>query len=93
MAGWSTSAAGDDISIGELVETIGRRLGRTIRVESDEQRSAPAASEVERLLAGTDLAQRLWGWQPRYTLEQGLDETIAWVEKNLHRFRVDAYIT
>ena len=84
---------GDDISIGELVEMIGRRLGRTLRVESDEQRIRPAASEVERLLAGTDLAQRLWGWQPRYSLEQGLDETIAWVEKNLHRFRVDAYAT
>ncbi len=61
--------------------------------ESNEQRIRPAASEVERLLAGTDLAQRLWGWQPRYSLEQGLDETIAWVEKNLHRFRVDAYTT
>ncbi len=84
---------GDDISIGELVETIGRQLGRDIRVESDEQRIRPAASEVERLLAGTDLAKKLWGWQPRYSLEQGLDETIAWVEKNLHRFRVDAYAT
>jgi dTDP-glucose 4,6-dehydratase len=51
----------------------------------------PAASEVERLLAGTALARGLWGWQPRYSLEQGIDETIAWVERNLHRFRVDAY--
>jgi dTDP-glucose 4,6-dehydratase len=84
---------GDDISIGDLVETIARQLGRPIRVESDEQRVRPAASEVERLLAGTDLAKKLWGWQPRYSLEQGLDETIAWVEKNLHRFRVDAYTT
>jgi NAD dependent epimerase/dehydratase len=84
---------GDDISIGDLVETIARRLGRPIRVESDEQRVRPAASEVERLLAGTGLAKQLWGWKPRYSLEQGLDETIAWVEKNLHRFRVDAYTT
>jgi NAD dependent epimerase/dehydratase len=84
---------GEDISIGELVETIGRRLGRPIRVESDEQRVRPPASEVERLLAGTALARRLWGWQPGYSLEQGLDETIAWVEKNLHRFRVDTYTT
>jgi dTDP-glucose 4,6-dehydratase len=84
---------GEDISIGELVETIGRRLGRPIRVESEEQRVRPAASEVERLLAGTSLARNLWGWQPRYSLEQGIDETIAWVEKNLHRFRVDAYTT
>jgi dTDP-glucose 4,6-dehydratase len=84
---------GEDISIGELVETIGRRLDRPIRVESEEQRVRPAASEVERLLAGTALARNLWGWQPRYSLERGIDETIAWVEKNLHRFRVDAYTT
>ena len=84
---------GQDISIGELVETIGRRLGRPIRVESDKQRVRPAASEVERLQAGTALARNLWGWQPRYSLEQGIDETIAWVEKNLHRFRVDDYTT
>jgi NAD dependent epimerase/dehydratase len=84
---------GEDISIGELAEAIGLRLGRTIRIESEEQRVRPAASEVERLLAGTALAKSLWGWQPRYSLEEGLDETIAWVEKNIHRFRVDAYTT
>lgn len=84
---------GEDIAIGELVELIGRRLGRAIRVESDEQRIRPAASEVERLLAGTDLARNLWGWQPRFSLEQGIDETIDWVEKNLDRFRVDSYTT
>ncbi len=84
---------GEDISIGELVETIGRRLGRPIRVESEDQRIRPAASEVERLLAGTALARDLWGWEPQYSLERGLDETIAWVRENLHRFRVDAYAT
>ncbi len=84
---------GEDISIGDLVETIAKRLGRPIRVESDEQRVRPAASEVERLLAGTKLAQSLWGWTPRYSLERGLDETIAWVRENLGRFRVDSYAT
>ncbi len=28
-------------------------------------------------------AKKLLGWQPRYTLEQGLKKTIAWFEKNL----------
>ena len=55
---------GEDISIGDLVETIGRRLGRSITVETDQERYRPAASEVERLLAGTALAQSLWGWKP-----------------------------
>jgi NAD dependent epimerase/dehydratase len=84
---------GEDIAIGELVETIARRLGRPIAVETDQERYRPAASEVERLLAGTALAQSLWGWKPRYSLEDGLDETIAWVRDHLDRFRVDAYTT
>jgi dTDP-glucose 4,6-dehydratase len=84
---------GHDVSIGDLVDLIGRCLGRSIAVETDSQRIRPAASEVERLIAGTSLAQSLWGWKPEYSLEQGLDETIAWVRDNLHRFRVDAYAT
>ena len=77
----------------ELVELIGLRLGRQISVRSDQERHRPAKSEVERLLAGTALAQRLWGWKPRYSLEAGIDETIAWVRSHIDRFRVDAYVT
>jgi NAD dependent epimerase/dehydratase len=84
---------GEDISIGELVELIGRRLGRQISVRSDQERHRPAKSEVERLLAGTALAQELWGWKPRYSLESGIDETIAWIRSHIDRFRVDAYVT
>ncbi|WP_169975407.1 GDP-mannose 4,6-dehydratase [Tautonia rosea] len=84
---------GDDVSIGELVDRIGQRLGTPLQVETDPQRVRPPASEVLRLLAGTDLAKELWGWQPRYSLDEGLDETIAWVRDNLHRFRVNEYTT
>ncbi|MBX6316290.1 MAG: GDP-mannose 4,6-dehydratase [Isosphaeraceae bacterium] len=84
---------GEDLSIGEIVERIGTRLGRPLRVEVDPQRIRPAASEVGRLLASTALAQQLWGWRPSYTLDQGLDETINWVRENLGMFRVDTYAT
>jgi len=84
---------GDDLTIGELVARIGRRMGREIVVEGDPDRVRPAASEVGRLLAGTALARDLFGWEPRYSLDQALDETIAWVRDNLDLFRVDAYTT
>src|SRR5262245_37129516 len=84
---------GEDVSIGELVERIGARLGRPVRVEVDPDRVRPATSEVGRLLAGTATARELMGWQPRYSLDEGLDETIAWVRDNLATFRVDAYTT
>ncbi|MBV8606217.1 MAG: GDP-mannose 4,6-dehydratase, partial [Singulisphaera sp.] len=84
---------GEDISIGGLVERLADRLGRPIRVETDAERIRPAASEVGRLLAGTALARELWGWAPQYSLDQALDETIAWVRDNLPLFRVDSYAT
>jgi dTDP-glucose 4,6-dehydratase len=84
---------GSDVSIGELVERVGARLGRSLRVETDSSRVRPAMSEVGRLLAGTALAEELWGWEPKYSLDQALDETIAWVRDNLGQFRVDVYTT
>jgi NAD dependent epimerase/dehydratase len=84
---------GDDLSIGDLVERIAARLGTSIEVETDPARVRPAASEVGRLVAGTALAQSLWGWSPQYSLDQALDETIAWVRENLPLFRVEAYAT
>src|SRR3954469_23838465 len=84
---------GDDLSIGELVERIAARLGRPLRVETETARVRPPASEVGRLLAGTGLARELWGWSPRYSLDEALDETIAWIRENIARFRVDSYTT
>jgi NAD dependent epimerase/dehydratase len=84
---------GEDLTIGELVERIGSRLGKELEVKTDPSRVRPAPSEVERLLAGTALAQSLWNWRPQYSLDHALDETIAWVRDNLAMFRVDQYMT
>lgn len=84
---------GEDVSIGDLVERIGQRLGVTLQVETDPQRVRPAASEVGQLLAGTALAEALWGWRSSYTLDQALDETIAWMRDHLDRYRVGQYTT
>ena len=84
---------GSDVSIGDLVEKIGAILGRKLDVETETERLRPPASEVERLLAGTAQAQNLWKWRPRYSLDEGLAETVAWVRENLDRFRPDVYTT
>jgi NAD dependent epimerase/dehydratase len=84
---------GEDVTIGELVERIGARLGRRIAVEADPERVRPAASEVGRLLANNTLARDLMDWRPRYSLDEALDETIAWVRDHLRLFRVDTYTT
>ncbi|MDB5351888.1 MAG: nucleoside-diphosphate-sugar epimerase [Planctomycetota bacterium] len=84
---------GSDLTIGELVDRIAARLGKPISVEVDSTRVRPAKSEVGRLLAGTALARALFGWEPKVSLDEGLDRTIAWVRDNLAMFRVGEYTT
>jgi nucleoside-diphosphate-sugar epimerase len=46
---------------------------------------------VMQLIADTRLAKKLFKWTPRYSLENGLRETIEWYEKNLFRFKAGSY--
>jgi NAD dependent epimerase/dehydratase len=82
---------GRDLSIRELVdETLGL-LGKKGRPEIEDRRVRPEKSEVMRLCADTTLARKLFQWSPRYTLEEGLRETIEWYRGNLSRFKVGSY--
>lgn len=83
--------SGREISIGDLAALIGERMGVALEIESDEQRLRPDKSEVFRLLADNAKAERLLGWRPAVTLEEGLDRTIEWVRGNLDAFRVGEY--
>jgi NAD dependent epimerase/dehydratase len=83
---------GREISIGDLAGLIERLAGRPLRIETDAQRLRPDASEVERLLAGVAKARRLLGWEPRVTLEDGLERTIEWIGKHMERYRPGVYV-
>ncbi len=84
--------SGREIRIGDLAALIGRVAGREVSVETDLTRIRPAGSEVERLLASSELAKELTGWKPNVGLEEGLKQTVDWVEKNLSRYRVKEYV-
>ena len=82
---------GTDISIKELVKKILDQMGRKGKIEVEDRRIRPEKSEVMQLLSDTRLAQKLFKWTPRYSLEDGLTETIEWYEKNLSRFKLGSY--
>ena len=84
--------SGREISIGELVELIGRLAGRSVQVEVEEARTRPTGSEVERLLADISAARDILGWSPAVSLEDGLRETIAWLQDRLDAYRVGTYV-
>ena len=84
-------ATGREISIGELAGELIRQINPAAKVVCEEQRLRPAKSEVERLLGDASKLRRMTGWQPQYTFEQGLAETIEFLRGNLSSYKVDAY--
>jgi dTDP-glucose 4,6-dehydratase len=82
---------GKDISIEELAKKILKLMEKLGEIVVEDRRIRPEKSEVMQLLSDTRLAQKLFGWAPQYTLEEGLKETIEWYQKNLSRFKVGSY--
>ncbi len=82
---------GQEISIGDLAARIHRLMGREPEVAHDAQRDRPPASEVERLLSDNRLAKELLDWEPRHTLDEGLEVTIEWLSRHLDRYRPGTY--
>jgi len=84
--------AGREISIRDLAALIASMCASGAVVELDADRVRPPASEVERLRADTRRAAELLGWSPRYTLRDGLRETIDWMSAHLDRRRPVTYV-
>lgn len=86
-----------EISIADTVALIAEAMGVEVEVTTDSNRIRPAASEVERLFAGTEKAQRLFGWEPAYSgrdgFVRGLAETAEWFQDpaNLARYKTQTY--
>lgn len=80
-----------EVSIGQLAEMLINKINPEARIVCDEERIRPEKSEVNRLLGSNEKIKRLTGWQPGYTLEEGLDETIEWFRHNLMRYKADIY--
>ncbi|WP_287963178.1 NAD-dependent 4,6-dehydratase LegB [Alcanivorax sp.] len=89
--------SGYEISIKDTVFMIADIMGKEIQVVSRDQRVRPKASEVERLWASNEKANRILGWRPAYGgidgFRKGLEKTIDWFvkEKNLKLYRVGEY--
>lgn len=89
--------SGFEISIGDTASAIAEAMGVEIDVVLDGQRVRPAGSEVERLFAGTDVAQKLFDWAPahggRDGFLRGLAKTAEWFQQpqNLAAYKADQY--
>lgn len=80
-----------EISIGQLAEELIRQINPGVHIICDEQRLRPEKSEVNRLLGCNKKIKDLTGWEPMYTLEQGLAETIDFLRNHLDKYKTDIY--
>ena len=80
-----------EISIGQLAKELIHQINPKAEIICDDQRLRPKNSEVERLLGANGKIKELTDWEPKYTFEEGLAETIAWLRNNLDKYKVDIY--
>ncbi|MBI3566522.1 MAG: SDR family NAD(P)-dependent oxidoreductase [Elusimicrobia bacterium] len=83
--------SGHGVTIGETAELLMRLCGRRAVLETDRARVRPDKSEVLRLLCDRRKAGKVLGWKPRWTLEKGLAETVAYVRAHLSDYKAGRY--
>lgn len=84
-------ATQQEISIGELAEELIKQINPNAKIVCDEIRLRPENSEVNRLLGSNKKIKELTNWEPKYSLEEGLRETIKFLKNNMDKYKSDIY--
>jgi nucleoside-diphosphate-sugar epimerase len=79
------------ISIGELAEKMMKMLGKEVAIECEEKRVRPPKSELNKLICNNQKAKEMRGWQPKVSLDEGLEKTINWFKENLKEYKSELY--
>jgi NAD dependent epimerase/dehydratase len=89
--------SGFEVSIGETAQIIADLMGVDIEFDNDEIRKRPQKSEVERLFASYERAEKIMDWRPVYGglsgFKRGLNKTIDWFTNsdNLKKYKTNSY--
>ncbi|MEM6735072.1 MAG: NAD-dependent 4,6-dehydratase LegB [Bacteroidota bacterium] len=86
-------ATNSEISIKDLAEEIINQINPGAKIVSDKVRLRPERSEVFRLYGSNEKLKNSTGWQPAYSLQEGVKETISWFSNktNLSHYKADIY--
>jgi nucleoside-diphosphate-sugar epimerase len=82
---------GVDHSVGDMVDAVGRAVGRPLVVEEDPARIRPSGSEVMRLISSPARMGAVTGWAPTWSLDDGVAALVAWVAAHRDAFRAGEY--
>jgi len=83
--------SGFGISIGELAKRIITLMGKNVEIVFDSRRVRPAKSEVEKLIANNSKAVKLLHWEPKVSLNEGIQKTIKWMDGNIEMYKPCVY--
>lgn len=86
-------ATNSEISMRGVLDLIREMMHSDVTFVTDEQRLRPPKSEVFRLLGSNKLIKTIVGYEPSYSLKQGLQETINWFQnvENLKKYKANIY--
>jgi NAD dependent epimerase/dehydratase len=82
-----------EISVGDLAQQLINKINPKAKIITDSVRLRPEKSEVFRLFGSNEKLKTYTNWDQKYTLEQGLKETIEWfsTKENLQQYKSDIY--
>lgn len=82
-----------EISMLDVVEKIKLLMGADVKLISEKKRIRPEKSEVFRLRGENSLIRSKTGYEPEYSIDQGLNETIKWFKNpgNMSKYKSGIY--
>jgi NAD dependent epimerase/dehydratase len=86
-------ATQSEISVGDLAQQLINNINPSAKIINDSIRVRPEKSEVFRLFGSNEKLKSFTDWTQKYTLVEGLKETIDWFSKkeNLQQYKSDIY--
>ena len=84
--------SGKKISMGELLNRITATMGVSSAIVQQPDRVRPEKSEVLELICDNTKATQVLGWVPRYSLDEGLNETIEYMKQNISLYKNSGYV-
>ena len=86
-------ATQSEISVGDLAQHLISVINPNAKIITDSLRLRPEKSEVFRLFGSNEKLKAYTDWIQKFTLEEGLKETIDWFSKkeNLQQYKSDIY--
>ena len=82
---------GAGISMGDLAHNILGLLKVDKPIRTARQRIRPENSEVMKLICHNQKAADILGWEPAISLQEGLQETIAYFHEHIGRYKAGVY--